>query len=425
MNNQQRIRRISELYEAALELELGRREEFLQSECAGDSELKSEVESLLQAGNAASTEHLFPPLFREKEEPNLVGQQVGAYRILQEIGSGGVGVVYLAERIDGEFRRRLALKVVKRGMDTKDILSRFLHERQILAGLEHPNIARLYDGGVTGDGRPYFVMEYVEGMSLTEYSDRHRLTLEQRLLLFQKICSAVQYAHQNLVVHRDIKPGNILVTAGGEVKLLDFGIAKLLRPEMAGYSKIPHTRTGYRLMTPEYAAPEQVRGEAVNTTTDIYALGVLLYELLTGHRPLRLKSRFHKEVERIICEEEPTRPSTVITRKEEIETVEGKQLITPESVCEARKTKVDVLRRKLKGDLDNIVMMAMRKEPARRYSSVEQLSGDIDRYLKNMPVVAGKDTFAYRFAKFVRRHRSAVTSAVIVFLALITGLGVA
>jgi serine/threonine protein kinase len=274
----------------------------------------------------------------------------------------------------------VALKIIKRGMDSEEIQRRFKAERQILATLAHPNIARLLDGGVTEDGLPYFVMEYIDGQPIDEYCDSHKLTTKERLELFRKVCSAVQYAHQNLVVHRDLKPGNILVGSDGEPKLLDFGIAKLLNPNLSPLS-LPMTATMMQILTPEYASPEQVRGEPITTASDVYSLGVLLYELLTGHRPYQLKSRIPQEIERIICESEPLKPSTVITRVEEITTSDGASgQLTPESVSQKRDGKPDTLRKRLAGDIDNIVLKSLRKEPQRRYTSVEQFSEDIRRH---------------------------------------------
>ena len=322
-----------------------------------------------------------------------------------------MGTVYLAERADGQFRKQVALKLIRRGLDTDDILSRFRYERQILAALDHPNIATLYDGGMTEDGRPYFAMEYVEGQPLTAYCDQHRLSTKQRLALFRTVCRAVQYAHQNLVIHRDLKPSNILVTDDGTVKLLDFGIAKLLTDEGLEETA-PVTRTGLRLMTPEYAAPEQVKGEAVTTATDVYQLGVLLYELLTGHRPYRLERRVQREIERVILEEEPTRPSTMV----------GQTAETAEVISRARQTSVEKLRRQLSGDLDTIVLMALKKEPSRRYGTVQQLAEDLRRHGMGLPVVAHDDAMLYRMKKFVQRHKGGVLASALVVLALMAGL---
>jgi len=301
--------------------------------------------------------------------------------------------VYLAVRADDTFRKQVALKVVKRGMDTDFVLSRFRHERQILAALEHPNIARLLDGGATSDGLPFFVMEYVEGEPITAHCRKQKVPLAARVHLMRQVCSAVTAAHQNLVVHRDIKPGNILVTKEGVPKLLDFGIAKMLHGDISTTS-ITQTMTGMRMLTPDYASPEQIRGEAITTATDVYSLGVLLYELLTGRAPYTFPSASILDIQQVICEIEPPAPSTV-----------GGEL-----------------RRPLRGDLDNIVLMAMRKEPARRYVSVNQLSEDLRRCQEGLPVVARKDTVVYRTSKFVRRHQVTVLGGVLLFLTLVGGI---
>ncbi len=359
-------------------------------------------------------------------------ERIGPYRVLREIGRGGMGLVYLATRDDDRFHRRVAIKLIRKGMDSDDILARFEHERQVLAAMNHPNIARLIDGGQTDDGRPYFVVEYVEGLPVDKHCDAHRLKISERLDLFRTVCSAVHYAHQNLVVHRDLKPSNILVTSAGEVKLLDFGIAKLLNPDLVAFTQTP-TAPELRLMTPEYASPEQVRGDPLTTSSDVYSLGVLLYELLTGHRPYRIKTRVLQEVVRVICEVEPERPSAAVTRVEEvpdpttppsagIPSQTGTRTIGPLEVSRTREGRPDRLRRRLSGDIDNIVLKAMRKEPQRRYASALALSEDIQRHLDGMPVVARPDSVAYRAAKFVGRNRGGVGAAVAVVLALAIGL---
>ncbi len=364
-------------------------------------------------------------------------EQIGPYRILEEIGRGGVGVVYLAAKESAGVRTRVAVKVLKRGMDTDDLLRRFELERQLLAALDHPNIARLLDAGATDDGRPYFVMEHIKGRPLDRYCDEKRLSIRERLELFKKICEAVQFAHQNLVVHRDIKPGNILVTDNGDPKLVDFGIAKLLNPNLSPVEYEP-TAAYVRLMTPEYASPEQVRGDTISTSSDIYSLGVVLFELLTGKRPYRLPSRVLDEVRRIICEEQPERPSTAVTRVDAIGTRSPSSAPpsgpstaqhTPSRVAAATtivtgptKRDNERLARKLTGDLDNIVLKALRKEPGRRYPSAEQFAQDIQRHIDGFPVTARADTMSYRARKFVHRHRASVTAASLVAVALLLGL---
>ena len=338
-------------------------------------------------------------------------RRIGPYRILRELGRGGMGTVYLAARADEQFHKRVALKIIRSGADSEEVVRHFKRERQILAGLDHPNIAKLLDGGTTDDGLPYFVMEHIEGLPLLEYCDARSLAVPDRLRLFQSVCSAVQYAHRNLVVHRDIKPGNVLVAEDGTPKLLDFGIAKLLNPELAGEAP---TATGL-VMTPEYASPEQARGERITTATDVYSLGVVLYELLTGHHPYRLTSRQPLEVLRAVAEQEPERASVAVRRSEER---------TPEQVARDREGTPQTLQRRLKGDLDNILMMALRKEPQRRYASVEAFSDDVRRYLEGLPVKARKPTLGYRTGKFVRRHVLGAAASLAALL-LLAGFAVA
>jgi tetratricopeptide (TPR) repeat protein len=388
-----RWRRIEDLFHQVADLAPAERAAFLDRACAGDHVLRHEVESLLaadapqegflQAAVAQAAEQL--PA-EPDEDGELIGKRIGRYSIAGLIGKGGVGAVYRAVR-DDEFHMQVALKLLKRGTDTEAALSRFRTERQILAVLQHPNIAHLMDAGATESGLPYFVMEYVEGRPLLEYAAP--LSIRQRLELFRTVCAAVQYAHQNLVVHRDLKPGNILVTADGAPKLLDFGIAKLLDPESGG-SNMPLTAIGARLMTPDYASPEQVRGEPITTATDVYSLGVVLYELLTDQRPLHMETYSPEAIERAICLEEPRKPSA--------------------------------LNQHLDRDLDNIVLLALRKDPQRRYGSVEQFSGDIRRYLEGRPVRARKDTLGYRANKFIRRNKVGMALVALAAIGIVTGV---
>ena len=313
-----------------------------------------------------------------------------------------MGAVYLAERDDEHYRQQVAIKLIKPGLRGDVIHRRFRNEMQILAELNHPNIARLFDAGTTADGLPYLVMEYVEGSPINVYCDERQLSIDQRLQLFCTVCEAVQYAHQHLVIHRDIKPGNVLVTAEGTPKLVDFGIAKLLQ---RGTLASDLTATAMPFMTPQYASPEQVRGESVTTATDVYSLGVVLYELLSGHAPYLFQSRVPHEVAKAICDQDPERPSVAVTRNDE--TGENRLART---------------RKRLRGDLDNIVLMAMRKEPLRRYATAEQLSEDIRRHLNGLPVRARHDTFTYRAGKFIRRQKVAVTAAAVVALTLLVGI---
>jgi serine/threonine protein kinase/tetratricopeptide (TPR) repeat protein len=412
-----RWQQIKAVLDEALEREEAARTAFLDAACQGDGELRQEVESLL-ASEAEIGDFIETPVFRihrEEAETLTAGERIGAYRVVSELGRGGMGSVYLAERADEEFDQRVAIKLVRRGMDTEEILRRFRSERQILAHLAHPNIAKLFDGGTTEDGRPYFVMENVEGRPVDEYCDGRKLPTRERLELFRSVCSAVHFAHQNLVVHRDLKPGNILVTADGVPKLLDFGIAKLLDPDQEAF-----TRADVRPMTPEYASPEQVRGETITTSSDVYSLGVLLYVLLTGHSPYRPATRDPQSLAKAICETDPPRPSSAVGRAGERKRPDGSMAeLTPESVSQVRDGEERILRRRLSGDLDNIVLMAMQKDPQRRYASVDQLSNDIGRHLEGLPVIARKDTLRYRARKFVGRHKVGVALAAVVLLMIV------
>ncbi|MDQ3606154.1 MAG: tetratricopeptide repeat protein, partial [Gemmatimonadota bacterium] len=357
----------------------------------------------------------------EPEEPEgYLARTVGPYRIVREIGRGGMGTVYLAERED--VGKRVALKLVRGGLAAPENVGRFVREQRVLARLEHPNITSLLDAGVTEDGTPYFAMELVEGEPLDRHCDTRRLTLPERLALFAQVCAAVQCAHQNLVVHRDLKPSNILVDERGTVKLLDFGIAKLI--EGGGTAEAGITRTGARLLTPEYAAPEQLLGEPVTTATDVYALGVVLYELLTGHRPYTATGRRWGEIERQVLDAVPARPSSAVFRPEEIGRPDGALLrITPEEVSAARGTTPAGLRRALRDDLDTLVLKAIEKEPGRRYASAQQLLDDLERYRRGLPIGARPATLGYRARKFVRRRRAGVAASA-TFLLLLGGVGI-
>jgi serine/threonine protein kinase/Tfp pilus assembly protein PilF len=423
-----RWRRIAAILDEVLDLELAGRAAGIAARCDGDLALSGEVERMLAGADAAvyleSPALAYAvPLLTERahsrgHEPVGPDPLVGPYRVVKEIAHGGMGVVYLAERADGQFEQRVALKLVRRGIDSDDIARRFLAERQILARLTHPNIARLLDGGVSADGQPYFAMEFIPGEPITSYCDDRRLGLPDRLRLFADVCEAVHYAHQNLVVHRDLKPSNILVTAVGEVKLLDFGIAKVLSPQ--DELDPAATQTGLRLMTPTYAAPEQVRGNPVTTTTDVYALGLVLYELLAGRPAHRFERHTPAEYERVVCETEPEAPSTAIAKV--AADPAGGQELDPAAIAEARGTLPQWLRRDLRGDLDTIVIKAIQKEPARRYASVEALLQDLARHAGGLPVQARPDALGYRATKFLHRHRLGVAAGTAVIIALLAGL---
>jgi serine/threonine protein kinase/Tfp pilus assembly protein PilF len=340
----------------------------------------------------------------------MEGDRIGPYRVLRTLGVGGMGEVFLAERADAEFEQQVAIKVVYGGAIARNVQSRLRIERQILAQLDHPNIAHLLDGGSLPDGTAYIVMEYVDGIPIDAFCDSNRLDIEARLKLFQTVCAAVHYAHQNLIVHRDLKPSNILVTAAGVPKLLDFGIAKLLDERQAGHHTLAVTHADIRIMTPDHASPEQVRGEAITTSSDVYVLGVLLYRLLTGTGPFFIPSMRLTDIERAICEKAPSLPSQAVGTGDSVEA---------RGIADARSASAHRLRRTLRGDVDNIVFMAMRKEPERRYASAQQMASDIQRYLEGKPVIARRDTMSYRTAKFIRRHWLPVTAGVsTVFLIL-------
>ena len=347
----------------------------------------------------------------------MAGRRLGVYKLVRRVGQGGMASVYLAVRADGEFRQQVAIKLVRAGLDSDEVLSRFRNERQTLAGLDHPNIVKLLDGGSSPEGTPYLVMDYVEGSPIDEYCDRQRLSVEERLHLFGRVCEAVEYAHQEGVIHRDLKPSNILVTADGVPKLLDFGIAKVLSAQRSDEA-LRLTHTGARCMTPAYASPEQVRGKSPTFATDIYSLGVVLYELLTGHRPYRLKEHTPAEMERAICEQEPEAPSTAVSEWK-VTSADGTGVSkTTKLVSQTREGQPDKLRRRLRGDLDTILLKALQKEPERRYGSVAELAGDIDRHLQLLPVKARRSTLLYRASKFLRRYKIEVGAALIVMLAL-------
>ena len=386
--------RIRELLHQAAAQDAPGRAEFLRIQCGDDLDLRAVVERLL-AALARSGSFLEP---RETPEAAPAGSRIGPYLILERAAQGGMGTVYRAIRED-DYRQQVALKLVKRDIETDFLLERFRQERQALALLNHPNIARLLDGGTTADGRPYLVMEWVQGLPITDYCARRKLPLKERLQLFQNVCRAVAHAHANLVVHRDLKPSNIFITDDGEPKLLDFGIAKILSPG-AESGAAAATMTGAWALTPDYASPEQVRGEPITTATDIYSLGAVLYELLTGVCPHRFQNRTPGEIERVVCAEDVPRPS-------------------------AAAGPAGLAARELRGDLDNIVRKAMEKLPARRYSHVEELVSDLRCYLEGRPVSAHAASVGYRAAKFARRNKTLVATAAAVGISLTAGLAVA
>lgn len=408
---------LEDLFDRALEVPAGARGAWLDEVCAGDPELRKDLESLLAAheraegflGQSAMAEL---PDLAERLDP-MIGAEVGAYRIVERIGDGGMGSVYLAERTDESFDRKVAVKLIRRGMNTQEILERFDRERRVLANLNHPNIAALLDAGALPDGSPYFVMEYIEGLRLDVYCDENRLTIPQRLELFRTVCDAAAHAHRNLVIHRDLKPANILVTGDGVVKLLDFGVAKMLGGDDRSVSN-ESTLTVERRLTPAYASPEQIRGEPVTTSSDIYSLGVILYELLTGFRPYHIESGTLRELEQAICDAQPTRPSAAIQMDRT-----GTQTLSTSELSRRRGVEPSRLRNMLRGDIEWVVLMALRKEPSRRYATVQQLAEDLRRIGVSLPVLARPDTVSYRMNRFVRRNRSGVLAAAVVLAGLI------
>ncbi|MGA8153528.1 MAG: protein kinase [Terriglobales bacterium] len=412
---------VKEVLNQAVALDPRDRPPYLDRVCAADTDLRREVDSLLASHERAGTHFLqasavdlFDPGTADERLASRAGRRVGAYQIVEEIGHGGMGEVYRATRADGLYEKEVAVKLVRGGYDSAFVLDRFRHERQILASLDHPNIAHLLDGGTTDDGIPYLVMELIEGVPIDVYCDSHSLSVTLRLQIFLQVCAAVQYAHQRLVIHRDIKPGNILVTKDGTPKLLDFGIAKILDPSAGRENTIA------RPMTPEYASPEQIRGEPITTASDVYSLGVVLYQLLTGRSPYPADTTTAHELARAVCDQEPQRPSTAMFMPEG--RGQGGDPHAVEMSSRTREGSPAKLRRRLAGDLDNIVLQALRKEPQRRYPSVERLAEDIRRHLAGLPVTARSDSWPYRAAKFTRRHKVGMLATAMVALTLLTGM---
>jgi eukaryotic-like serine/threonine-protein kinase len=410
----ERWQKIEAAFQDAMDLDASEREAFLAAHFPDDDALRNEVRKLILSSDSASdfiespvwTDSAFLDTSVKKEISNsldngsstagtdsMLGRRVGVYRLTKEIGRGGMGAVYKAERDDGEFQQTVAIKLIKRGMDSDFIVRRFRHERQILASFEHAFIASLLDGGTTEEGVPYFVMEYIEGETLYNYCDKRRLDLRDRLKIFQKVCSAIDYAHSRQIIHRDIKPSNILIR-NGSPKLLDFGIAKILDPNLIHESLNP-TASMLRMMTPDYASPEQVQGADVKPSSDIYSLGVLLYELLTGHRPYSFAGRALHEVTQVICEVMPELPSRVVTSDSGLLPQYGSD---PGAVLAVRQTDVGSLSTQLSAGLDNIIMRAVNKQPQDRYGSAAELSRDISRYLRGEKVLAPRYERANRIA---------------------------
>lgn len=424
--DQQRWQKIEQIVDTALEKEESLREDFIREACREDADLLKSVTQLLKSiEKSASANYLEDPdlhqefrtdLAKSVCQPSgkaLVGKQIDQYIIKDLIGHGGMGSVYLAERADEIYQLKVAFKVMRRGMDTPSNIARFKREQAILANLNHPGIAKLLDGGVTGDGLPYLVMEYVEGTPLHDYCDNNRLSIQERLTLFKSICEAVQHAHQNATIHRDLKPSNILVTEQNQIKILDFGIAKLLEPENTDQT-LYQTQTGTRLLSLGYAAPEQVEGKNITTATDTYVLGILLYELLAGVHPHNFEDKNIGEIEQAIQKQIPSTPSAKIKElpQEQQEKAAINRSSDPPSLIDL-----------LQGDLDAIVTKALRKEPEARYGSAEALVDDLHRREQNRPINAREDTFRYRTSRFIKRHKTSLGMAAGFLLIIISFAG--
>ena len=418
----ERYQQLKELFFRVQETESRNRAAFLAENCRDDRELQKAVLQLLASSaktngfiERAAYDVLSETLVADLPDISIEGQRIGAYKILREINHGGMGLVYLACRDDNLYQKQVAIKIVRGSVDSGELRRRFCDERRILARLDHPNIARLLDGGTTEDGLPYYVMDYVEGLALDQYCEQNNPSLSERLDLFRKVCAAVQYAHRNLVIHRDLKPSNILVTAAGVPQLVDFGIAKVFQDQEQGEA----TRTKVPMMTPEYASPEQISGGVITTASDIYSLGIILYELLTGRRLFHFKASSLEEIIQAITKLMPPKPSQAVANRSSLpqrgpagrhgaERSKGlsPSISTPQS---------------LRGDLDNIVLKALRKEPERRYATVDQFAEDIRRHLSGLPVIARPDTFFYRSSRFIKRNRVGVAVAAAIFVVLVIG----
>jgi non-specific serine/threonine protein kinase/serine/threonine-protein kinase len=401
---QEEWKKIKEIFAVAIEQPAALRSQYLREACGEDLFLRGEVESLLAAGD--ETEQIIEQnafdLAAHIKNDGFEGKQFGNYKIIREIGRGGMGAVFLAERADGEFEQKVALKIIQQSLSTGELEKHFRRERQILASLNHPNIAKLLDGGVSASGELFLAMEYIEGELLLDYVENRNLEINERLNLFLKICRAVSYAHQNLIVHRDIKPSNILVGATGEPKLLDFGLARVLSENFA--ADAAQTQTVFRAFTPSYASPEQICGRNVSTVSDVYSLGVVFYELLTGGKPFHFEGKSIEEIMKTSTENEPSFPS---------------RSVSSENPQWAKRVS------QLKGDLDTITLTALRKEPDRRYKSVEAFADDIERHLKGLPIMARPNTVSYRAAKFFQRNKIVVAATAFIIASLVSGLGIA
>ncbi|MEE9431725.1 MAG: serine/threonine-protein kinase [Melioribacteraceae bacterium] len=399
--------KLKSIFDEVLNLTSVDRKKYLAELQKTEPDLVSEVKTLLKALDATEDFLETPSIVaqalqdEENESNSFIGERIGPYTIIEEAGSGGMGIVYIGQRDDDEFEHKVAIKILRHGLTTDYLIKRFQKERQTLANLQHPNIAKLFDGGTTKVELPFLVMEYIDGIPITEYCDEQKLNIKQRLKLFQSVCDAIQYAHQNLVVHRDIKPGNILVNKEGRPKLLDFGVAKLLDEENSDLTK---TRMWH--LTPEYASPEQIKGETISTASDVYSLGVLLYQILSGYQPYQITSGSPFAISKIVTDVKTIKPSEIHLNTE---------LITDEQTKERNKK----TSHQLKGDLDNIILKAMHKDPAQRFLSAQQFSEDITKYLTGLPVIARKDSTGYRLSKFIKRHKVGFVSSVLGILFLI------
>jgi serine/threonine-protein kinase len=422
MMDRERWKKVNQIVDTALDLSPHKRVSYIKQECKGDRKLKNDVTELLESiQRSAEQQFLEKPdaypnelaLDISREEPvtdlaSLIGKTIGKYNILELIGHGGMGSVFLAERADGAYVKKVALKLLRQGMDTPSNIARFQQERNILATLNHPNIAQLLDGGVTENDRPYLVMEYVDGTPLLDYCDTHQLSVSQRLQIFKKICSAVEHAHRNAIIHRDLKPSNIYITNNGSVKVLDFGIAKMVEQDQTA-DFIIQTQTSNRILTLGYAAPEQFDNQSITTATDCYTLGILLYELLTGVHPFDLHQKNISAVQKIIRHATPTQPSQKFGTLASADQTD---------IATNRGESPTDLIQELRGDIDAIIMKALRAEPESRYSSVEQLLDDVNRYDRSLPLIARNDTVQYKLGKFFSRNRTSVMAICFLFVAI-------